>query len=58
MKKGFYVCSCGEEFISDIPFKEARCLECGDKIEILKEIDEQEELQIKKEWSSKLQNEC
>ena len=31
--KGYYECSCGETYISDFPFQQGNCLECGERID-------------------------
>lgn len=51
--KGYYICSCGEEYISDFLFEECTCLSCNKQIKITKKITVEEEIEIKKSWKAK-----
>jgi hypothetical protein len=49
-KQGYYVCECGAEYISDICYSKAVCLDCGKGIEMLREVTEKEAEVIKATW--------
>ena len=55
--KGYYVCACGDESISDFPYNVLTCLICGRTVERKRFITDSEDAEIEMGWQAKLKSE-